>query len=99
MTPRNIYHFPFPIYSQQTLDVAAVYENAGQFKFNDGRFQERVKSVETMSSQARDSFINSPSFTTSYEKRFLPFLVDVLSLFHIDIPRFFFRAKITFKKH
>ena len=31
MTPRNIYHFPFPIYSQQTLDVAAVHENAGQF--------------------------------------------------------------------
>ena len=24
MTPRNIYHFPVPIYSQQTLDVAAV---------------------------------------------------------------------------
>ena len=31
MTPRNIYHFPFPIYSQQTLDIAAVYENAGKF--------------------------------------------------------------------
>ena len=31
MTPRNIYHFPLSIYSQQTLDVAAVYENAVQF--------------------------------------------------------------------
>ena len=31
MTPHNIYHFPFPIYSQQTLDVAAVCEDAGQF--------------------------------------------------------------------
>ena len=24
MTPHNIYHFSFPIYSQQTLDVTAV---------------------------------------------------------------------------
>ena len=31
MTSSNIYHFPLPIYSQQTLDVAAVYEDAGQF--------------------------------------------------------------------
>ena len=31
MTPHNIYHFSFPIYSQQTLDVAAVCGDAGQF--------------------------------------------------------------------
>ena len=31
MTSSNIYHFPLPIYSEQTLDVAAVYEDAGQF--------------------------------------------------------------------
>ena len=31
MTPHNIYHFPFPICSQQTLDVAAVCEDAGRF--------------------------------------------------------------------
>ena len=31
MTSSNIYHFPLPIYSQQTLDLAAVYEDAGQF--------------------------------------------------------------------
>ena len=31
MSPHNIYHFSFPIYSQQTLDVAAVCGDAGQF--------------------------------------------------------------------
>ena len=31
MTPHNIYHFSFPIYSQKTLDVAAVCGDAGQF--------------------------------------------------------------------
>ena len=31
MTSSNIYHFPLSIYSQQTLDVAAVYEDACQF--------------------------------------------------------------------
>ena len=31
VTPHNIYHFPFPIYSKQTLDIGAVYEDAGQF--------------------------------------------------------------------
>ena len=31
MTPHNVNHFSFPIYSQQTLDVAAVCEDAGRF--------------------------------------------------------------------
>ena len=31
MTPHNIYHFPFPIFSQKTLDVTAICEDAGQF--------------------------------------------------------------------
>ena len=30
MTPHNVNHFSFPIYSQQTLDVAAVCEDASQ---------------------------------------------------------------------
>ena len=34
-----------------------------------------------------------------WEKRFLPFLVNVLLLFHIDIPRYVFRAQITHKKN
>ena len=36
MTPHNIYHFPFPIYSQKTLDVTAICEDAGQFWPSDG---------------------------------------------------------------
>ena len=31
MTPHNDNHFSFPIYSQQTLDVAAVCEDACRF--------------------------------------------------------------------
>ena len=31
MTSHNIYHFPFPTYSQKTLDVVAVSGVAGQF--------------------------------------------------------------------
>ena len=31
MTPHNINQFPFPIYSQKTLDVAAVCKDASQF--------------------------------------------------------------------
>ena len=31
MTPHNVNHFSFPIYSQQTLDVAAVCEDACRF--------------------------------------------------------------------
>ena len=31
MTPHNVKHFSFPIYSQQTLDVAAVCEDACRF--------------------------------------------------------------------
>ena len=33
-----------------------------------------------------------------WEKRFFPFLINVLLLFHIDIPRYVFRAQIIFKK-
>ena len=33
-----------------------------------------------------------------WEKRFFPFLVNVLLLFHIDIPRYVFRAQKTHKK-
>ena len=43
-----------------------------------------------MSSQAQDSFINYPTFTTQYEKKkFFPFPVDVFPLFHIDVLLFF----------
>ena len=32
MTPHNIDHFPFPIYSQKNnMDVTAICEDAGQF--------------------------------------------------------------------
>ena len=30
MTPHNIYHFPFPTYSQKKVDVVAVCRVAGQ---------------------------------------------------------------------
>ena len=69
MTPHNIYHFSFPIYSQQTLDVAAVCGDAGQFLPID---------IFTGIGQLH-KFSNF-----SYEKKFYLFLVDVFSLFHID---------------
>ena len=43
-----------------------------------------------MSSQAQDSFINYPTFTTQYEeKKFFPLPVDVFPLFQIDVLLFF----------
>ena len=52
-----------------------------------------------MSSQAQDSFINYPTFTTQYEeKKFFPLPVDVFPLFHIDV-LLFFRARMTNKKN
>ena len=33
----------------------------------------------------------------AWEKRFFPFLVDVFLLFHIDVPRYVFRAKKLLK--
>ena len=77
MSPHNIYHFSFPIYSQQTLDVAAVCGDAGQFL--------PINIFTGIGQLHKFSNFSYEKKYFSHEKIFYPFLVDVFSLFHIDL--------------
>ena len=76
MTPHNIYHFSFPIYSQQTLDVAAVFGDAGQFL--------PIDIFTGIGQLHKFSNFSNEKNAFRMKKNYTPFLVDVFSLFHID---------------
>ena len=87
MSPHNIYHFSFPIYSQQTLDVAAVCGDAGQFL--------PIDIFTGIGQLHKFSNFSYEKNTFRMKKNSTPYLLMFSHCFTLT----FFLAKITKKKH